>query len=241
MTRDLATRPASGAITTAAALKPPTLSPRLASALKDTLDPHPATMGQTIALPVHTRMEAAAAAAKYADLCSPPTLERVMWWLRAINAAVRNPQPEEAFMAWAVTVAGVVCHDIPQATLIPATQREAVQSFAFFPSAADVYKLLRPHAAPLLAAKAALDRLAAAPEEAPSVKPESQAERDAILAKFRADNAALFAADAETAPPAPPPAAVPFNGLTGAALASARAKNPLVQAAIAMRDRMKGE
>lgn len=223
MANDLTPR-SSSAVTLPPALPRP--SPRLSAALRDVLDPHPAIAGQHVTVPPHTMLEAEAVKAIYERWCSPATPEQWRKWLVPINAAVRNPQSVEGFDAWCALVASA-CRDIPASVLTAERQRDAVRTFQFFPAAADVDALLRPHAAPLLATRRALAALTAA-EPPVSAKPEDQAERERILAEHRARMAEIQAVR-----PAEPsgPGSFPPAPLHPDHLASIRDANPLVQRA----------
>jgi hypothetical protein len=228
MTKHLATRPG-----TALVAEPivPRLSPRLLAAIDAVLDPHPDVAGQRVTVPMHTMAEAQNAVRTYERVCQAATLQAFYIWLLPINASVRNPQEREKDFPAKAAVIATACSDIPSVVLTPATQREAMRTFQFFPSAADVYALLRPHAAPLHATRRALATITSDEPQA-SGKPESQAERDAIVAAFRSRMAdvkghrqgPVSMPDA----PLPPPRAIP---LSPDDLAASRAGSPVTQAA----------
>lgn len=65
-------------------------------------------------------------------------------WLKVVNSAVRNPQPEAEFEARLAAI-DFACRTLGPEAWNTATLGTAVRKFQFFPSAADVYELLAEH------------------------------------------------------------------------------------------------
>ena len=86
-------------------------------------------------------LRAAALVPAYRAACAPPDPLALQTWLMRLNAAVRNPQPREAS---ALRIA------------------EALRAFEWWPSAAEVYKLLQPHGKRLTGTLEALEKIAKA-------------------------------------------------------------------------------
>ena len=209
----------------------PELSALLSAALRDVLTPPACIAGQRVTVPAPVLAEAEAAAAIYARLCAPAEPAALRRWLAPINAAVRNPRGTAAEFDLAVAAIAEACADIPASVLTQRTLREALQSFQFWPAAADVYALLSAHAAPLRATLRALTALQLEPPPPPP-RPGLE-EREAILADFHAAIAPVRAKLRAVTQADEPPGhmAAGFNGFTGPALEALRAGNPLVQAA----------
>ncbi|MFC0407937.1 hypothetical protein [Roseomonas elaeocarpi] len=87
------------------------------------------------------RREAEIGADRFAALLRPATVAEILAWLMPINAGVRNVQGEEDLRIASTAIAML---EIPAATLTVAAQRDALRTWQFFPSAADVAKLLEP-------------------------------------------------------------------------------------------------
>lgn len=75
----------------------------------------------------------------------PATLGAVGDWVTRLRGGVRIHLDDRAFAArWSAILDA--CDGMPAGVWAPATRREALQRFDFFPSAAQIYDLLRPHA-----------------------------------------------------------------------------------------------
>lgn len=219
--RDLATRPA-GAVT--APLAEPRLSARLASAVDALLHPHPDIGPRVDGLPVHVQSEAAMMLRRYEALCAPAGPDAVRRWLLPLNSAVRNPLPPAEFERRAAVIA-VAVGELPAAVFVPRTQRIALATFQFWPAAADVHTLLWSEAVPLTAKRDGLRRIASGRPNEERPRP-GQAEREAILAKFRADMGAAHPARVEAPGKMPVAAARPKGRpVTPAQLAAIRAQS----------------
>jgi hypothetical protein len=209
----LTTRPAESLAST-----PPPLSADVKRAVMEWA--HWGTLAKPVTLAVHDQIRFALA--EWSRVCAPASPAYVEQWLRGINPAVRNPKPREALSSAAAILADT-CAGLPGCVFNAATQREARQKFDFFPSDAEVYALLGPHArqfsGPLLAlhalAKATPAREHARPS-APSVA-ECQAVREKV-ATYAAEMAARQG-------PAKPP--LPDVTVKGAALDQLRRASPL--------------
>ena len=198
------------------------VSQSLEAAIYDRLNPHP-DVGVNLALVNDAmRREAKSAADAMRAQCEPATFATVKDWLAMLNNAVKNPMEREEFLdrCEAITIA---CGDLPHVVFTPATQREALRTFEFFPSVAQVHALLRPHGAPLTARRAALKAIGkmAAPEPTEPVDkgPEAQEHVAAVVASFMAErswNAPGAKAEAK--------AKIRPAYLTGEQLAAARAR-----------------
>lgn len=195
----------------------PLVSQRLASAMSAVLNPHPGIGSRVESLPAHTRVEARHALRRYEELCRPAGPAVVRRWFLPINGAVRNPLAPEDFESRAATVAALI-GELPVAVFTVRTQRMAMAEFQFWPSAADVNKLLRGQAAPLIAHRDALKRLVIEPEIAPPENLTTE-ERERIVLKFRAD---MATAQAERPPVDEPRQRAKPAFLTGEALARMR-------------------
>lgn len=132
--------------------------------------------------------EAEAAVPGFFAALKPIDRDALVAWAEPINAAVRNPQGRQDFLirvsTWAVSLA-----DVPARCFTPEAQREALRTFQFWPSAADVYALLAPQSAMLKAAAQAVRDIANQPQQAPASH-----ERPAPTEDERAGVAAQLAA-----------------------------------------------
>lgn len=121
---------------------PPRLSPDLGYAVRRMAE-DPAQ--PPLALPPHLRTEALNAADRFANLLVAVEPDTVRRWLLPVNAAVRNPLSADDFNTRAAAIAVAVA-DLPACVFTAPAQREALATFQFFPSGADVRALLEPQA-----------------------------------------------------------------------------------------------
>ncbi|CAB4144547.1 hypothetical protein UFOVP469_36 [uncultured Caudovirales phage] len=135
------------------------VSRALADAYNATLNPHP-----DIGPPTLYDAIAQAEARRWADEMEPltqPVSERTLReWLAPIPAVVRNEKTPEAIAAWLAGVIMAVGH-LEAGAFNAATQREALQTFKFFPSASDVYDVVSGPAVGIRQRYAVLRRIAA--------------------------------------------------------------------------------
>jgi hypothetical protein len=91
-------------------------------------------------------------------------LDQLAAWLAPLNAAIRNPQPPEAFQA---RIRGliVMLDDLP-ACLFNAATRRAIDADGFFPSHTDIRRVIGPIAEGWATRRDALRRLRRAPDRA---------------------------------------------------------------------------
>ena len=106
-------------------------------------------------------LRAAALVPAYRAACAPPDPLALQTWLMRLNAAVRNPQPREA-SALRIAAIATACSDIPRGAWTLETLAEALRAFEWWPSAAEVYKLLQPHGKRLTGTLEALEKIAKA-------------------------------------------------------------------------------
>lgn len=135
---------------------PPRLSPDLGYAVRRMAE-DPAQ--PPLALPPHLRTEALNAADRFANLLVAVEPDTVRRWLLPVNAAVRNPLSADDFNTRAAAIAVAVA-DLPACVFTASAQREALATFQFFPSGADVRALLEPQANELRRPFHALRRIA---------------------------------------------------------------------------------
>ncbi|MEJ0017518.1 MAG: hypothetical protein WDN25_13325 [Acetobacteraceae bacterium] len=93
---------------------------------------------------------------------SAPVQAEARAWLLPIQAAVRNPADEDRLPGWVAAVLLAVGH-LEVGAFTAGTQREALQTFKFFPSAADVYEILAGPAVEIRMRLRTLERIASAP------------------------------------------------------------------------------
>jgi hypothetical protein len=91
--------------------------------------------------------EAKALLAIFDQALTPAAPDLVKRWLLPIAAAVANSPTERDFAARAAAIA-LACVDMPIVAFTARAQREALQTFKFWPSAAEVCALLEEEAAP---------------------------------------------------------------------------------------------
>jgi len=125
-------------------LSPPFPSPQVSRAMlqayEDTRNPHP-DVGPPTEYTAAVQAEARRALEVIAPFAVPVTESTLREWLMPIPSAVRNEKAPEAIVAWLTGVAMAVGH-LEVGAFTAETQREALQTFRFFPSAADVYEVV---------------------------------------------------------------------------------------------------
>lgn len=148
----------------------------------------------------HVRMSERASAAHVTD------------WVNKLAAGV-NQAPSEDDMPLRITAIRMACADLPVGVWNKETLAEALRTFEWWPSAAKVYGLLKPHADRLASTLAALRRIvdaqpalpAPAPREAPT--PEAVEHVSAVVQAFTEERTWNRPETAEM-PPARPQARV---------------------------------
>ena len=196
-------------------------SPQLERALRDLANPHP-DVGPIRSLPAHIRAEAKMAADAMDDVLRAASEGEIVAWLKPISAAVRVPLSRDDFRIRAAAIC-VALQGIPHSVLTPATQREAMQKFDYFPAASDVHTLLTEHASPLRARARLLRQAVAADGAVPDAPSMTDQARMDLAAKLRGLSAELGRGDdAEARPPVRP------SYLSGEHLRRARAAAGIV-------------
>jgi hypothetical protein len=130
---------------------------------------------------------APAADALRVALAQPVDRQIVSDWLEALAACVGNAPATDGSFGARVSAIGVVCSDIPAVCWSAETLREAGGLFHFWPSAAEIRKLLSAEHERLTATLRALDAIARA---AAAHEQEVMAERRALRAAYEAHLAA---------------------------------------------------
>jgi hypothetical protein len=206
---------------------PPRLSHRLAAAIADLQQPHP-DIAPPAAFAPAVIAEAAAALEALAPFSRPIAEHELAGWLRPLLIAVRNPPSADGAAVW-VRAVHFACADLAAGALTEATQREAVQAFAFLPAAADVHRVLHPHSARIRAQARHLRQIAEGqPDDGTPRQPPTEAEHDAVRAlaeQFRAERSWNRPGAQPTQQPARAAPIHPDH------LAALRDSNPLVQVA----------
>lgn len=178
----------------------PKVSPNLGYQIDLVRHPHP-DAGAPKQFTAAVKAEARAAADAMAPLCAPVTMEALREWIRPIGAAVRNPPSQEDFAAWGAALV-IACDDFAIGAFTATTQREALQTFQFWPSVADICGIVGGRSIALRGKLSALRRIADG--ETLGAQPErSEEEAAAVRAKFiqlRAD----LKRDAQIAAPIKP-------------------------------------
>lgn len=137
--------------------------------------------------PTHLdRAEAARLLPDMEHLCRPCEAGAINAWCRRLNPAVRNPQAANDLPLRIAAIASA-CADLPAAVWTSATCDQAMGEFQFWPAAADVRKLLLPHAQVLWAKRDGLRRvIATGAPDAPAARPvPTEAEKEAVAAAAR--------------------------------------------------------
>ena len=172
----------------------PKLSADLTRLVGAARQPHANVGLRGVFLPEHLRTEARRAADRYEQLTKPPAVERIFNWLIGVNNVLTQGKPRGDVLTRAANYLDVLA-EIPEVCFNSGTRQDAQAAFKWFPSAAEVYDLLRPHALALHGKRHALRTLLGAPAaiiEKPAQKPSVEI-RDAIVEKFRMQMAAVQA------------------------------------------------
>lgn len=152
--------------------------------------------------------EAKRVLAGYQTAARGPSPEAMGAWLKMIGSVVRNPPAFDMMPGLAKTFAAVLS-DLPAGCFTAETARRGAQTFEFWPSAADVAKLVRPEADDIQRILAEITSVASRPvydippavpreptfEEIPAraMTPEQRAEALLHVQQKRADLAEEFA------------------------------------------------
>ncbi len=159
-----------------------------------------------VEIPPHLQVEAGLALPNLEALCRPAGAQAVREWLIPFASGCGAQVADEEFLSRS-DVIGMACAHLPHSVLTSATQREGLATFPFFPSTKEVLDLLRPHCRHTVVERDALRHITsfAAPPAAPERTGPNLAaeERDAVLAKFRADMAVSRAENAPSEPVEP--------------------------------------
>lgn len=147
------------------------LSQGLTIALIDAANPHP-DVGLRPLVP-SLRAEADAERARVKAAMQPADPAAIVRWLAPLATLVANAPTGEDLRSKCQAMA-IVLSDLPGSLFTPRTQREAAQTFKFWPSAAEVHDLLAPQAKAMAARIIALDKLLRMP-----AAPQRQAQVDA--------------------------------------------------------------
>ena len=134
----------------------PSLSPDLRAAVRRAIE---APDAPTVPLTAMVKGEAAQALARFDRVLAPLTPVTLRAWLTPVAMAVRNPPTRSDFEARFAAIL-VACADLPDCACTGTSQRAALASFAFWPSAADVRSLLAGAVADLFRTRAGLRRVA---------------------------------------------------------------------------------
>jgi hypothetical protein len=151
------------------------------------------------------------------ELGRRPDAAVIRAWLQYVAAGVARPKPSEDEI---VMLTGVLLDgEYPAAVFNPATRRAAAREFKFWPSAAEVWDLLKPHIEAMGIELPGLDRTVRN-ASLPPIRPARGSSRylDDLLAQITASGRASASARAHPAPVATQPDA---GGLTDAAQADA--------------------
>lgn len=119
-----------------------TVSTRLSDAIQTLRRPHP-DIGTPASYDATTQRHAAAALTRLAPWAEPVTEAVLRAWLAPIPLVVRNEKSPEAIAGWVAGIALAIGH-FEIGAFNATTQREALQTFKFFPSAADVCEVVSP-------------------------------------------------------------------------------------------------
>lgn len=221
------------------AFRAPALPPIVAGAVAHYLnpDPHAGPRVRVLAPALRDKAGQFVAEADASDI--PAGFGAVNQWLLMVSNGVGKAPPPEEFpnRVSAITAA---CADLPGWGFNADTATRALREFRWFPSAAEVHDLISDATKAHRDTVRALRALAEAQEpvkalEAPQATPEERAAVAAALKGVIAE--AQGRADAsETAPPE----IARSRCLTPDVIASLRARDPRIQAAIKMREQMKG-
>ncbi len=116
------------------------ISGRLLAAISATADPHP-DVGPPQGYDRDVQAEARRVLAIVEPFAAPVFEAAVRAWLAPVLGAVRNPQGDAAMTAWFPGLMLAV-GQLEAGAFTIETQRAALQTFDFFPSAADVYRVV---------------------------------------------------------------------------------------------------
>jgi hypothetical protein len=140
--------------------------------------------------------EARAVLPAFRQACAPASRRVVGDWFFGINLAVGNPLAATDYDFRLVLIQDM-CSDLPGCVFNAETRREALQTYTFVPTPAEVYKLLLPHGRTLRDRLRCLETIAAMGAAKSPIDPEAaerQAERAAIVAMTQAERNALVEA-----------------------------------------------
>ncbi|MDE2022164.1 MAG: hypothetical protein KGI71_04640 [Patescibacteria group bacterium] len=202
----------------------PRMTPALRDVMRRVLNPHPDVGLRLEAVPAHVQTEARGIIPQLEALCCPAGADLVRHWLLPINSAVSQPLGPEDFDARAAAIAAAV-GDMPMAVFMPRNQAEAMRTWRWFPSAADVADFLGPKARVFTGPLWALRQVAEGrPETEPT--PLTDEQRTAISEEFWAKWRTMRAEAGLDRPPEQEPAKPVIRPayLTGDALARFRGK-----------------
>ena len=175
------TRPAPASVAVAEPA-PPRVSQSLALWISDAINGH-----HLNPLPAGVRQEARRALATLDVLCAPVGAEAAYRWLKPLAAGFTIPLTENDFKVRASAIVPTLA-DLPGVLFTPAMQRAAMLEWSYFPGVKDLHDFLARRCRDWQRDQKALERITALPEPPPP--PEmTQEERDAILARFRAQMA----------------------------------------------------
>ena len=184
----------------AVAAPAPRVSPYLAKALDDRMNPHPDAPPAPAA--PWMREEAARLLPMLEARMEPADWKRWDWFLRPLIATCRNPPRADDFETFC-RAAEVALATIPAHLLTGDRRAEACRRFAFFPAAADLASWLAPEASADRARIEAAKRLARE-TDMPGVAPLTEAEKADVIAKAKAFARDMAELAAEHRPPLKP-------------------------------------
>jgi hypothetical protein len=95
-------------------------------------------------------------------MCEPVSLGQISAWLAPITAAVSNPPPADD-LRHRIHAIGMAVAEMPCAAFSQAAQRQAMRTWKFWPSAAEVAALIGPKGNELISQREALRRIAKPP------------------------------------------------------------------------------
>ena len=143
------------------AVEMPLISQGLWAAVQSVQNPHP-DVGVPAAFSASLVAQARHALPVIARVCAPPSEQAVRLWLAPLAAAGLGNTPDGTAIGPYVAALMMALEDVPGASVRRATQARALRQFTgFWPSVGAVYQLLAEDAAPLVATRKALERIAA--------------------------------------------------------------------------------
>lgn len=110
--------------------------------------------------------DAAVALRSMEQLCGPPDRWLIEAWLNRLSAGMKRPVSGAEIQLRTAAVC-VACSGVPLGAWSHETVVEALRKFDWFPSAAEVFRLLEPHAKRILGERDALARIVEADPERP--------------------------------------------------------------------------